>query len=142
MTRALIVDFRAHDGSVTSGPFKGRPVLLLSTTGAKSGLPRLAPLVYTRDGDRYVVAASKGGSPSHPAWYHNLVANPVVTVEVGGETFAARASIAGGAERDRLYAAQAAVFPNFAGYQARTTRIIPVVLLERLGPATQTVAGA
>jgi len=133
MTEALIVDFRAHQGEVTSGPFTGRPVLLLTTTGARSGLPRLAPLVYTRDGGRYVIIASKGGSPSHPAWYGNLVANPVVTVEVGGETFQARSMVAEGTERDRLFAAQATAFPQFNDYQRRTSRVIPVVLLERLG---------
>lgn len=133
MTKALIADFRAHDGVVTSGPFTGRPVLLLTTTGAKSGQPRLAPLVYARDGSHYVVAASKGGAPTHPAWYANLLANPVVTVEVGGETFAARAVVPDQAERDRLWAAHVAVNPNFADYQQRTSRVIPVVVLERIG---------
>jgi deazaflavin-dependent oxidoreductase (nitroreductase family) len=133
MTQALIADIRAHDGQVTRGPFIGRTVLLLTTTGAKTGLPRLAPVVYTRDGDLYVIVASKGGSPSHPAWYQNLVTNPVVSVEAGGETFEARASAVDGAERDRLYAAHAAVFPQFNEYERRTTRVIPVVLLERLG---------
>lgn len=133
MTKALIVDFRAHGGEVTSGPFTGRPVLLLTTTGAQSGQSRLAPLVYARDGDRYVVAASKGGSPTHPAWYLNLLANPVVTVEVGGETFPARAIVAEAAERDRLWAAHVALNPNFAEYQERTSRTIPVVVLERIG---------
>ncbi len=132
MTRALIADLRAHGGEVTAGPFKGRPVLLLTTTGAKSGQKRLAPLVYSRDGDRYVVAASKGGSPAHPSWYANLVANPTVTLEVGGETFEARATITEGAERDRLWAAQVAEHPNFADYQQRTSRVIPVVVFERL----------
>ena len=133
MTNALIVDFRAHKGEVTSGPFTGRPVLLLATTGAKSGESRLAPLVYARDGDRYVVAASKGGSPTHPAWYVNLLANPLVTVEVGGEAFEARANVAEGTERDRLWAAHVAANPNFAEYQRRTSRMIPVVVLERIG---------
>jgi deazaflavin-dependent oxidoreductase (nitroreductase family) len=133
MTRALIADFRAHGGKVTNGPFAGRPVLLLTTTGAKSGQPRLAPLVYSRAGDHYVVVASKGGAPTHPAWYHNLLANPVVTVEVGGETFEARARVTEGAERDRLFAERAAASPNFAEYQNKTTRVIPVVVLERLG---------
>jgi len=91
MTEALIADFRAHGGAVTSGPFAGRPVLLLTTTGAQSGQPRLAPLVYSRDGEHYVVVASKGGAPTHPAWYHNLLAHPIVTVEVGAEKFEARA---------------------------------------------------
>ena len=133
MTKALIIDFRAHDGVVTSGPFTGRPVLLLTTTGAKSGQPRLAPLVHNRDGDHYIVAASKGGAPTHPGWYFNLIANPAVTVEVGGETFTARAIVPEGVERDRLWAAHVAANPNFADYQQRTTRIIPVVVLERIG---------
>lgn len=133
MTTALITDFRAHGGEVTRGPFVGRPVLLLTTIGAKSGQSRLAPLVYARDGDRYVVAASKGGSPTHPAWYVNLVVDPVVTVEVGGETFAARAIVAEGAEHERLWAAHVAANPNFAEYQKRTSRTIPVVVLERIG---------
>ncbi|MEI8333853.1 MAG: nitroreductase family deazaflavin-dependent oxidoreductase [Chloroflexota bacterium] len=133
MTETLITGFRANGGQVTGGPFAGRPVLLLTTTGAKSGQPRLAPLVYSRDGDRYVIMASKGGAPDHPAWYHNLLVHPVVTVEVGGETFEARASVTEGAERDRLFAERAAASPTYAEYQQRTTRVIPVVVLERLG---------
>src|SRR5450759_6018598 len=133
MTAALITDFRTNGGQVTIGPFAGRPVLLLTTTGAKSGQPRLAPVVYSRDGDHYVIVASKGGSPTHPAWYHKLLANPVVTVEVGGETFEVRASVTEGTERDRLFAQRVATNPNFAEYQKRTTRVIPVVVLERLG---------
>jgi deazaflavin-dependent oxidoreductase (nitroreductase family) len=132
MTKALIPDFRANGGQVTSGPFAGRPVLLLTTTGAKSGQRRLAPVVYSRDGDAYVIVASKGGAPTHPAWYHNLLANPVVTVEVGRETFEARARATEGTERDRLFAERVAASPNFAEYQRRTTRVIPVVVLERL----------
>lgn len=133
MTEALIADFRANGGQVTSGPFAGRPVLLLTTTGAQSGEPRLAPLVYSRDGDHYVIVASKGGAPTHPAWYHNLVAHPVVTVEVGGEAFEARARVTEGAERHRLFAQRIATSPNFADYQRRTARVIPVVVLERIG---------
>jgi deazaflavin-dependent oxidoreductase (nitroreductase family) len=133
MTKTLITDFRANRGHVTSGPFAGRPVLLLTTTGAKSGQPRLAPLVYSRDGDGYVIVASKGGAPTHPAWYHNLLAHPLVTVEVGSETFTARARVTEGAERDRLFAERVAASPNFAEYQRRTARVIPVVVLECLG---------
>lgn len=131
--RALIDDFRAHDGEVTQGVHTGRTVLLLTTTGAKTGEPRIAPLVHTRDGDRYVIVASKGGAPAHPAWYLNLVAHSMVTVEVGRETLAARATMTEGAERDRLFAAHAAEFPYFVGYQKKTSRVIPVVLLERIG---------
>ena len=133
MTKMLITDLRANGGHVTSGPFAGRPVLLLTTTGAKSGQARLAPLVYSREGDDYIIVASKGGAPVHPAWYYNLVANPVVTVEVGRKTFQAQAWVTAGAERDRLFAQRAAASPSFAEYQRRTTRVIPVVELERLG---------
>src|ERR1700736_2992338 len=90
----LIEDLRAHRGAATSGPFVGRPVLILTTVGARSEQPRENPLVYTRDGERYVVIASKGGAPTHPSWYHNLVANPHVTLEVLGERFPARARVA------------------------------------------------
>jgi deazaflavin-dependent oxidoreductase (nitroreductase family) len=131
-TDALIADFRAHGGKVSSGPFLGRNLLLLTTRGARSGATRLAPLAYTRDGDRIVVVASKGGSPTNPAWYVNLLANPVATVELGGETFQARASVAEGGERDRLYAAHAAEHPSFRDYPNQTMRVIPVVTLERI----------
>lgn len=131
--RALIDDFRSHGGEVTEGVHAGRTVLLLATVGAKTGAPRIAPLVYTRDGGRYVIVASKGGAPAHPAWYFNLVADPLVTVEVGGETIAARATVTEGADRDRLFAAHAAEFPYFVGYQKKTSRVIPVVLLLRIG---------
>lgn len=126
----IIEEFRANGGE-TSGPFKGRPLLLLTTTGAKSGESRTTPLVYTRDGDRVVIIASMGGAPKHPAWFLNLRANPAATIEIGTEKFAARASIAEGAERDRLYAAQAEMMPAFAEYQQKTTRQIPVVVLTR-----------
>jgi deazaflavin-dependent oxidoreductase (nitroreductase family) len=94
--------------------------------------------VYSRDGDHYVIMASKGGAPTHPAWYHNLVAHPIVTVEVGAEKFEARASVAQGAERDRLFAQHAAINPGFNDYQKRTSRVIPVVVLERLGQGEAT----
>ena len=98
MTEALITDFRANGGQVTRGPFAGRPVLLLTTTGAQTGQPRLAPVVYSRDGDGYVIVASKGGWPTHPAWFHNLLAQPIAAVEVAGQTFEARARVTEGAE--------------------------------------------
>ncbi len=129
--QSLIAEFRANEGKVT-GPFAGAPLLLITTTGAKSGRAHTTPLVYTTDGDRLVIIASKGGAPSHPAWYHNILANPTVTVEVPGDTFEARATPAVGAERDRLFAAQAALMPNFNEYQEKTTRTIPVVVLERI----------
>lgn len=128
----IIEQFRGNQGTMSSGPFKGAPLLLLGTTGARSGQPRVNPLVYTRDGDRYVVIASKGGSPTNPDWYRNVVAHPDVTVEVGPARFRARAVIAEGDERQRLYAAQAALMPGFAEYQRKTTRQIPVVVLERV----------
>ena len=129
----IIEQFRANGGTIQEGPFKGAPLLLLTTTGARSGQTRVNPLAYTRDGDRLVVIASKGGAPTHPDWYHNIIAHPLVTVEVGPERFQARARIAEGAERDRLYAAQAQMMPAFAEYQRKTARRIPVVVLERTG---------
>jgi deazaflavin-dependent oxidoreductase (nitroreductase family) len=128
--RNLIAEFRAHDGKV-GGMFANAPLMLLTTTGAKTGKERTAPVVYTTDADRLVVIASKGGAPTHPDWYHNLVANPTATVELPGERFEVRARVAEGEEHDRLYAAQAALMPNFAEYQQNTTRKIPVVILER-----------
>ena len=126
----LIAEFRANGGKV-GGMFAGAPLMLLTTTGAKTGQPRVAPLVYTTDGDDYVIIASKGGAPTNPDWYHNIVANPEVTVEIGTETFPARARVAGD-DRDRLFDQQAALMPNFAEYQQNTTRRIPVVVLERI----------
>lgn len=130
--QSLISEFRANDGRVT-GPFAGSPLLLLTTVGARSGESRTTPLVHTRDGDRYVIIASKGGAPTNPSWYHNLLANPRATVEVGAERFDVIASVAEGAERDRLFASQAAQMPNFAEYQRKTRRRIPVVVLEGIG---------
>lgn len=127
----VIEQFRTNDGKILSGMFKGGQLLLLTSTGAKSGKTRVNPLAYTRDGDNYVIIASKGGAPTHPDWFHNVVANPDVTVEVGSERFTARARVAEGEERDRLYAAQAALMPGFAEYQQKTSRRIPVVVLER-----------
>jgi deazaflavin-dependent oxidoreductase (nitroreductase family) len=127
----VIAEFRANGGQV-GGSFAGRPMLLLTTTGARTGRERTIPLVYTQDGDDIVVIASKGGAPTHPDWYHNLRANPLVTVEVGTERYQARARVAEGEERARLYAAQAAIMPFFAKYQQETTRQIPVIVLERV----------
>jgi deazaflavin-dependent oxidoreductase (nitroreductase family) len=129
----VIDDFRAHHGQITKGPFTGRSLLLLTTRGAKSGRERTNPLAYTRDGDRIFVIASKGGAPAHPDWYRNLRANPNVMVEVGPERFEAKASVAKGAERRRLYDLQAAHMPAFKEYEKRTSREIPVVVLERAG---------
>ena len=129
--RNLVDEFRTSAGKVT-GPFERAPLLLLTHTGAKSGTKRTNPLVYTRDGDDIVIIASKGGAPAHPHWYLNIVANPVVTVELPGESFEARARVAEGAERDRLFRAQADAMPNFDEYQTKTDRLIPVVVLERI----------
>jgi deazaflavin-dependent oxidoreductase (nitroreductase family) len=128
---SVIEDFRAHGGQITQGMFKGRALLLLTTKGAKTGLDRTNPLVYTRTGEDYVVIASKGGAPTHPDWYRNVLANPDVTVEVGPERFQARARIAKGDERRRLYDAQAALVPSFKEYEQKTSREIPVIVLER-----------
>src|SRR2546423_2844068 len=128
----LIADFRAH-GKVSKGPFLGRDVLLLTTKGAKTGAERTNPLVFSRDGDRLVIAASKGGAPTNPAWYHNLRKNPVVTVELGGETFKAKATVAPTeAERRRLYDQHAAKNPGFRDYETKTTRRIPTIWLDRI----------
>jgi len=126
----LIVEFRANGGKVT-GQFARAPLLLLSTTGAKSGEERIAPLAYTRDGDHLIIIASKGGAPTHPDWYHNLRAHPEATVEVGSERFPVRATFPEGQERRRLFDQMAAKMPNFAEYQRNTNRQIPVVVLER-----------
>jgi deazaflavin-dependent oxidoreductase (nitroreductase family) len=129
----LIAHFRKNRGVITEGPFTGRDVLLLTTTGAKSGAPRTHPLVYTKDGDRYLIIASKGGAPTHPSWYHNVRAHPEVTVEVGDQKFRAKAiRVARGPERRRLYDQHAAINPGFKDYERKTTRVIPAILLERL----------
>jgi deazaflavin-dependent oxidoreductase (nitroreductase family) len=133
--RAIIEEFRANGGTV-GGRFEGALLLLLTTTGAKSGRLRTSPLGYLRDGDRILVFASNGGQPEHPAWYRNLLANPVVTVEIGDgnggvETYTATATPLEGGERDRFYAIQSKLVPAYAEYQAQTSRVIPVVALTR-----------
>ena len=131
----LIEDFRKH-GRVTTGPFVGRDVLLITTTGAKTGLERTNPLVYSQDDGRLVVVASKGGAPANPGWFHNLRAHPVVTVELGGERFQARATVVRPeSERRRLYDQHSVKNPGFRDYEKKTTRRIPIVLLERLAEA-------
>lgn len=126
----VIEEFRSNEGKVGGG-FAGTPLLLLSTTGARTGERRIQPLVYLSDGDRWIVFASKGGAPTNPDWYHNLVANPAVTVEVGVEVVEADAEVVAGPERDRLFARQVERFPQFGEYERRTTRKIPVVALAR-----------
>lgn len=126
----IIETFRANEGIV---PGWSNRLLLLTTIGAKSGKPRTSPVAYSTDGDRLVIAASKGGAPINPDWYFNLLANPIVTVELGSERFQARASVvADEAERERLYAHHAELMPGFAEYPKKTTRRIPIVLLERI----------
>jgi deazaflavin-dependent oxidoreductase (nitroreductase family) len=127
--RQVIEEFRANDG-VVGGTFAGAPMILVNHRGAKSRTPYTAPLVYTRDGENYVIIASKGGAPEDPQWFHNLQAHPDVTIEVGADTFEVRARVAEGEERARLYRAQADLMPNFDEYAKATTREIPVVVLE------------
>lgn len=124
----IIDEFRSNGGEV-GGMFEGAPMLLLHHRGARSGQERINPLVYLADGERYVVFASKGGAPTNPAWYHNLLAHPDVTIEVGTETLQARAEEVTGEERDRLYAAQASRRSSFADYEQKTDRVIPVIAL-------------
>jgi deazaflavin-dependent oxidoreductase (nitroreductase family) len=130
--RAIIDEFRANDGKV-GGQFAGATMLLLTTTGARSGERRTTPVVYLPDGERMVIFASKAGAPTNPAWYHNLLANPAVTVEVGSQAIDANAVVTEGEERDRLFDRQAALHPQFAEYAHKTTRQIPVIALERKG---------
>ena len=126
--QTVIDEFRANGGE-TTGPFAGAPLLLLNSTGAKSGETRTSPVVHTRDGDRYIIIASKAGADTNPNWYHNLVTHPRATIEVGAETIPVEATVASGEERTRLYDAQAALMPNFAEYAQATTREIPVFIL-------------
>lgn len=129
--QGVIAEFRANGGTV-GGQFAGLPLLLLHSMGARSGKPRINPLVYTRDGERFVLIASKGGAPTNPDWYYNVVAQPLVTVEVGTEQFQARATIVEEPERTRLYDQMAQAQPQFAEYQRNTTRQIPVVVVTRV----------
>lgn len=126
--RMVIEEFHANDGQV---PSTGMDILLLEHRGAKSGKAYTTPLVYTTDGDRYVVIASKGGAPDDPQWYRNLLAGPDVEIAVGTERVPVTASAATGSDRDRLYEAQAATYPQFREYAAATSRTIPVVVFER-----------
>jgi deazaflavin-dependent oxidoreductase (nitroreductase family) len=126
--KQIIEEFRANDGKV-GGQFANTPLLLLHTTGAKSGQPRVNPVAYVTDSKRYVVIASKGGAPTNPDWYYNIVANPEVRVEVGSEQFTARAEVAEEPERSQLFEKMAAKNPGFGEYQRKTTRVIPVIVL-------------
>lgn len=131
---ATIREFHAKNGKDV-GPF-GNRLLLLTTKGGRSGKERISPVMYHRDGERYVVVASKGGAPDSPAWYYNLKANPVARVEVGTEsgteTFEVRAHEAEGEERERIFADRVAIAPGFGDYQRRTSRRIPVMILDRI----------
>ncbi len=127
----IIEEFHANGGKV-SGPFEGATLLLLHTIGAKSNQPRINPLVYFKDGDQYVIVASKAGAPTNPDWYYNVLAHPDVTIEVGTEQFKVHASVAEKQERDRIYADIASKASNFAEYQEKTTRVIPIIKLERV----------
>jgi deazaflavin-dependent oxidoreductase (nitroreductase family) len=124
----IIDEFRANGGQV-GGPFAGASLLLLHTTGARSGAERVNPMVYGRAGDDYVVFASKAGAPTNPDWYHNLVAHPDVTAEIGTETVRLTARVAGREERDRIWTPWKAANPGFAEYEQKTSRQIPVVIL-------------
>jgi deazaflavin-dependent oxidoreductase (nitroreductase family) len=124
----VIAEFRANHGKV-GGPFEGAPLLLLHSTGAKSGQERVSPMMYLPEGERYVVFASKAGADDNPDWYHNLKAHPDARIEVGDDEVAVRAVEVTGVERDRLYAQQAELYPGFKDYEAKTSRVIPVVAL-------------
>jgi deazaflavin-dependent oxidoreductase (nitroreductase family) len=126
---AIVEEFRASGGKV-GGQFEGAPLLLLTSTGAKSGEARTTPVMYLPDGERMAIFASKAGAPTNPAWYHNLLANPSATVEVGAETVEVQAIVAAGEERERLYNRQAELYPQFTDYAQKTTRQIPVVVLQ------------
>jgi deazaflavin-dependent oxidoreductase (nitroreductase family) len=124
----LIADMRANGGAVTEGPLKGHPLLIMTSTGARSGDPRQAILTYSRDGDDYIVAGTASGSKSDPAWLHNVRAHPAVTIEVNHQTAQATTeTITDGPERDRLWEQHVATLPWFADYPAQTGRVIPMV---------------
>jgi len=124
----IIEEFRANSGRV-GGQFEGAPLLLLHSTGARSGAERVNPMMYLADGDRYVVFASKAGADTNPDWYHNLRANPQARIEVGDRTLDVVADEMTGEQRDALFAEQARRYPGFAGYEAKTSRVIPVLAL-------------
>jgi deazaflavin-dependent oxidoreductase (nitroreductase family) len=125
----IIDEFRANAGKV-GGRFAGRTLLLLHTVGAKTGQERVNPVAYIKDDDQYVIIASKGGAPTHPDWYYNILAHPLVSVEVGTEQFKARAEVTSEPERSRLYDKMVEMMPGFADYRTKTTRVIPVITLK------------
>jgi deazaflavin-dependent oxidoreductase (nitroreductase family) len=130
--KAIIEEFRANGGKL-GGNFEGAPMLLLHTTGAKSGKERVNPMMYRDVGDELAVFASKAGAPTNPDWYHNLLAHPETTAEIGTDTVSVVAREAKGDERTKIWEAQKKDYPGFAEYEAGTTRQIPVVILERKG---------
>jgi deazaflavin-dependent oxidoreductase (nitroreductase family) len=129
--QTVIDEFRAHNGQV-GDTFEGSRLLILTSTGARTGRSRTNPTVYLPDGDRFIIFATSGGRPQNPAWYHNLKANPRARVEVGTETFEVTAEEITGPERDRLYRLQTAADPSFAEYERKTARKIPVMALRRV----------
>jgi deazaflavin-dependent oxidoreductase (nitroreductase family) len=131
-SRTLIEHLRANRGVSPPGPFEGRSLVILTTKGAKTGAVHESPVVFSRDGDKYVIVASKSGAPTNPSWYHNLKAHPEVTVEIGGEKFKAHSREAGDDEYERLYQNHAKNMPAFNGYRQKTTRHIPLMVLERV----------
>lgn len=128
----IIAEFRANEGKVGGG-FAGANMLILHTSGAKSGLERVNPVVYFMDGDRYIIIASKGGAPTHPDWYYNLLAHPDATVEVGTEQFPVTAAVVPEPERTRLYGIMESTRHSFTEYKHKTSRVIPVIALTRQG---------
>ena len=138
-TARLVADMRAHGGVPSEGYFRGRKLLILTTTGAKSGQPRTAVLAYRNDGDAWAIAASKGGAPENPGWFRNLEADPHATVEVNNEVVPVLATLeATGPERDRLWNAHVAEMPGFGEYPAKTDRVIPMIRLERVAEPVAT----
>ena len=127
---SVIAEFRANEGKV-GPPFEGAPLLILHSTGAKSGKTRLAPIVYQQVDDSWAVFASKAGAPDNPDWYHNLVANPSATIELGTEEVAVTARVLEGDEREAVWSKQKELMPGFAEYEEKTDRVIPVIVLDR-----------
>jgi deazaflavin-dependent oxidoreductase (nitroreductase family) len=131
-TRNLIADMRANGGVPSTGPMAGETLLILTTTGAKTGEPRTSIVNYHHDGDAWVIAASKGGADTNPAWYYNILANPEVTIEVDNEVLQARANVTRGTERDHLWDDHVRALPKFGEYPSKTDRVIPMIRLERI----------
>jgi deazaflavin-dependent oxidoreductase (nitroreductase family) len=129
--RKVIEEFRANEG-VVGGPFENMTLLLLHTIGAKSGRSRINPVATMPDGDPYVIIASKGGGPTNPDWYYNVVANSEVNIEIGTDEFKAQADVVPEPERTELYGKMATLYPGFAEYEQKTDRVIPVITLTRI----------